>query len=241
MLIISSGHEKIARVNCTCCGDDEHFVDIFYNKIFDEKDPDEYLFEFEFDSPDMLNPFPPLKERLRQSLALLKNEDNYRHDEHVDSILLNPDQFLAMYKVTRSYADNILTDAEKAKIDNPAKPDFKKYYIKFKKQSVSDWAEVYFYRSKDGLALYFDNYETKEDLSKVYIHSGGIGWFIPQDTPKEYIKRYAREWFFKKSLTGMRHMYCSLNREETIDFLSALNYILTNIKQDEKGLQYVCI
>jgi len=241
MRIISSGHEKIARVNCACCGDDEHFADIFFNKELDEKDPDEYLFEFEFDSPDCVNPFPPLKRRIQEAFNLLKNEDNYRHDEYVDAIMVKPDQMIALYEVIREYADKVLSEEQKKEIDNPVKPEFKKWYIKFKKEVKHDWAEVSFFRSNDGLVLYLDNFESEDRPNELMLHDGGIGWFIPKNTPIEYIRRYAWNWIFKRSLTGMRHMYCSLTKVETVQFLAALNYIFTNAKKDEKGISWITI
>jgi hypothetical protein len=246
MKVISAHHEKIARVNCSCCGDDEHFVDIFFNKRYGEPplDPDDYLFEFEFDIKNDRWMFPPLKRRIQEARALLKNEDNYRNEEYVDCILLEPEQLLDIYEVVREYADKVLTEAEQKLIDVPVKPEFIKWYIKFKRSSKNDWVEIFFFRGEDGLTVYLDHFEDDEKpetKNKVWIHDAGIGWFIPARTLPEYIRRYALGWLLKRSATGMRHMYCSLTKAETIRFLAALNYIFTNVEKDEKGHSCITI
>jgi len=104
MKIISARQEKIARVNCSCCGEDEHFVDIFFNRNLDHKDSEEYLFEFVFDTKDDIYAFRPLKQRIRDSWNLLRNEDNYIRNESVDAILLDLEQVEEIYSVVREYA-----------------------------------------------------------------------------------------------------------------------------------------
>jgi len=235
MKIISARHEKIARVNCSCCGDDEHFVDIFFNRYLDHNDTKDYLFEFEFDTKNDRYQFSTLKRRIQDSFSLLRNKDNFRHDEYIDSILLEPEQVKEIYDVVLEYTEKELSKKELAKIDTPEKPEFKKYYIKFKKGQSNDWVELFFFRGKDGLTMYIDHFEDSKEPNKVLLHDFGIAWFIPKSTLPEYIRRYAWDWLLKRSKTGMRHMYCSLTISETIQFLSSINYVLTNTIKKAKG------
>lgn len=241
MKVISARQEKIARVNCSCCGEDEHWVDIFFNKRFDEKDPDEYLFEFEFNTSDGIHPFWPLKDRIREVKNMLRNEDNFRHEEHCDAILLDPEQIVELYEVVREYADQIFNDKEKAMVDSPDKPEFVKKYVKFKNKIDTTWAEVYPFRGIDGLTWYIDTHLEKEAPDKIYLHDFGIGWFYPKSTLKEYIRRYCRQYLFKQSKTGFRHMYCSLTKKEAIRFLASFNYIFNNMIKEEGKLQCIMI
>jgi len=242
MKVISARQEKIARVNCSCCGDDEHWVDIFFNKRFDEKDPDEYLFEFVFDTADGIHPFMPLKDRLREVKNMLKNEDNFRHEEFCDAILLDPEQLLEIYDVVREYADKILNEKEQDMINSPDKPEFKRNYIKFKKKTTNDWVEIFPFRGEDGLTWYIDHFEEEgEDKNKVLLHDFGIGWFYPKNTLPEYIRRYCRWYLFKYSKTGFRHMSCSLTKSDAIKFLASLNYIFTNATKEEGKMSCIMI
>lgn len=241
MKVISARVEKIARVNCSCCGDDEHYVDISFNKRFDEKDPDEYLFEFEFDTADGIHPFMPLKHRLRNIINMLKNEDNFRHEEYCDAILLDPEQLLEIYDVVREYADKVLNEKEKDMINNPDRPEFIKKYVKFKKQHKNDWVEVFPFRGEDGLTYYIDHFEDEKEPNKVLLHDFGIGWFYPKNTHPEDIRRYCRWYLFKNSKTGFRHMTCSLTKTEAIKFLASLNYIFTNVEKKEDELSCIMI
>lgn len=233
MKVITARQEKIARVNCSCCGPDEHFVDIFFNKHLDRNDPKDYLFEFIFDIKDDIWVFPPLKRRIQESINLLRNQDNFRYDEYVDAILLEPEQIKEIYDVVREYAEKELSKEELIKIDTPEKPEFKKHYIKFKESQPNDWVELFIFRSKDGLTIYIDNFEDSNEPGKVLLHDFGIGWFIPKSTLPKYIRRYAWDWLLKRSKTGMRHMYCSLTVSETIRFLSSLNYVFINTIRKE--------
>jgi hypothetical protein len=246
MKVITARQEKIARVNCSCCGADEHFVDILFNKRLDRNDPEDYLFEFEFDTKNDRYQFSTLKRRIQDSFNLLRNKDNFRHDEYIDTILLEPEQVKEIYDVVREYAKKELSKEELAKIDNPEKPEFKKHYIKFKKGEANDWVELFIFRGKDGLTMYIDHFEDKKAPGRVLLHDFGIAWFIPKSTlqkeqkrakkeEKRKIRIYAWDWLLKRNKTGMRHMYCSLTKSETIRFLSSINYIFTNIVKKAKG------
>jgi len=227
MKVISFGSDKIAKVLCAYC-DYDHYVDISINKELDEKDPDEFIFEFEFDTERGIYTFPPLKQRIQEAWNLLKNENNFRHDEHVDALTLRLAQIVELYEVLTESAKKYLSEEDVAKMDNPTKPEFIKKYVELKK--------LYVFRGLEGLSLHIDNFETTEEPNKILLHDFGLGWFLSQDTSKKHIRRFAKTWLFKQSTHGFRHMYCSLTKSETVRFLAVLNYIIINTKSDKEGI-----
>jgi len=78
-----------------------------------------------------------------------------------------------------------------------------------------------------------DHYEDKKEPNKVLLNDFSIGWFIPESTPQKYVRMYAWNWLLKRSKSGMTHMSCSLTKSETIQFLSSLNYIFSNMVKKE--------
>jgi hypothetical protein len=237
MITISAGQEKIARVNCACCNDDEHYVDIFFNTELDDKDESEFLFEFKFGADDA---YPSFGQRLQEFISFFKNEDNYRYNEFIDSIHLKLSQFVEIYEVVREYADKVLSNTEKKLIDNPLQPEFSKWFIKFKSQAKPDLAEVFFFRSEDGLNMFFHNLEDEND-PRLMLTEGGIGWSIGKGVNKKTLKRWAWNWLLKRGQFGFREMYCSLTKSETIIFLASLEYIFSNMQHNDKGDKWVTI
>lgn len=243
MKVISGISDRVAKILCHCCQED-HFVLVDFNKHYDAKDQDEYVFEFTFDIKDDRYSYHTLKQRLRDSINLVRNEDNFRHEESVDMVLMTPDMMAELYEEMRLWIDKLLTDEERDKIRLSEKPDFVKKYVRFKakgkfRKQKNDWVELYPFRGSDGLTWYIDHFE--DDTGRVYLHDFGLGWFFTKSYTNKQIRQYSLRYLFKKGWYGMRQMYCSLNKAEAIKFLGTINWVFRNAKKDEKGLSYIMI
>lgn len=218
---ITSTFDRIARVHCSCCGYDEHFVDIFFNKDFDSKDPDEPLFYFEFDVKDDIYMFPDLRTRIKNVKRLFTSLNHIKANSYFDSIIINFSQLKEVYAAMEEQA--------KYRIDltvDPKRPVIQQYVDK-------SWVETFFFKGDDGLVLVSNSVEFG-GIRSVYANDFEIGWTYPQSYSAKYIRRHAVNWILKRSKVGVRKFSCALNEKETEMFLLSVKYIIDNIKHDEQ-------
>lgn len=227
MKVISAHSKKIARVLCNCCRED-HYFDISLNTDYGKPpaSEDEYLLEIEFDSNNVR--YMGFSERFRCFRNLLKNKDNGLFEETVDSVLVTLDQLKEIKEIIYHTMSRFLSPEELDIIHKPPKPNV------IKKEVIPGWEDIYFFRGKDGLAFYLDNYSTKRGR-KFPISEGGIGWFYTEYETKRDIRRNAWRLLLKKSNYGVRNYWASLTKSETVRFLSVICYIFDNIETDKNG------
>ena len=223
MKIIRSYYERICKVLCSICNERE-YVDIDRFKEYPNEDDEVYVFSF-----NNLIKFGFFK-RLKDVFLTLKNFNSYKNGEHQfqNSMTLDFEQISELYN--ELYNDALNNDILKSK-------DIE-YINKNKKLKISKYnnKDNFFigllFKSKENMVLSASIIKRDKMMSYCYYH---LGWTLPYSLTKKELKRSAIKYIFNRTSYYFKKCELFIYKNDLIEFLFALNYIVTNTKVDKNG------
>lgn len=211
MKIISALYNKICRLECSCCGDD-HFADFSMpnKKLLDENN---FLY-INFKTAEYR-----IKDRIRISKSLINRRKQLQNKtEAFNGIITDYNQIAELYSILKlEYEQNDMLKPEDIKNE--------KRVLELLTSSDGSFHEYSIFTSREGLIVHvtIEN-STVYDISISYALSREMKIF-------EIFKR-CFAWIFNKRRNSIfEDQEISLSREEFVDFMNSLNWILQNIEE----------
>lgn len=222
MFINSGIFEKFMRVECAVCGEDEtmEFSCIRQN-LYDEKDDD--LIEISYRSNNHINIFDRMKMVHRHNTFYKKSDVNEPFMELLLNFYQIEDMMDFLYDVLTDYD---FSDFEK-KFDVHSHRLESKQFIKY--EVFKDEYTMLLFKSKDGLQL------TLDENAAFYAQPIHLGFSTADNAimyPKDRIKTFLRYIVDKYYTHPFDEVYFYLGKNEAIEFLATLSFIL---EKKEKG------
>ena len=215
------------RVYCAACGEDDYFT--FYRDRFADKDEkDEDLVYYEYGSTYLRK----FKERVEKAIRIHKNKKNKKF--WADDICLNMPQLREFYTlVVEDQLKDFLTPKQKIEIETNTQ---------FNPTIIKDdgWYDLIWFRSKSGFIFSYSCFDKMLEGELEDIHPEfSFGWFV-NELIDEYIekgrhKKYDKfklywDYIFKKRKYYFDEHCAYLQKDEVIELLSALSFIIRNQK-----------
>ncbi len=222
MKTITSRSEQVARLECSCCGS-EHYIDIEYNKKYDNKDESDYLFEFIFNWGKCVHDYPSIKARIFNIKHFLFHRDER---ETIDDVLVEENQLEDLLEEMTEKIKTFLSKKELKEALLGKEPSIATHQC-----GDSDWYYANLFKSSDNLGISFSYFNKKSSDMPSFLEGViDIGFYNEED--KSTTRRYIWNYLTKQSKIGFRSMYCSLTKADTIEFISVLTYIVNSNKKD---------
>jgi hypothetical protein len=227
------------RVYCAACGTDDYFT--FYRDRYaskDEKDDD--LLYYEYGSSYVRK----FRERVEKAFRVWKHSKDKKF--YADDICMNLSQLQEFYTfLVEEQLKDFLTAELLEKIEK---------FTDFKPEIIEDdgWYDGVLFKSKSGFLfnyMFYDEMLTREldDIQTEFT----FGWYIielmdkyfkDEYHPKKFLRkfRFYMDYVFKKRAYLFEEDSDYLKKDEVVDFLCVLSYIIKNQKTFHTTLATLC-
>lgn len=235
--VISKFDEKIAQVDCSCCGDNEHII-VAKSKTWDPKwDKNDSCFTFEFIDKDA---YKSLWQRIKIGIDWLRTKPGLMQN----SIMIEYEQLKELYNLLYVESKTFLDPQQYLLINEPVPPNIRKEYRNWKPNNkLPKCYDAYVFETEDfGFGFFGDEYPEVLSDRMVADHFSIDFKKIEYDRePRQTTWRYLWDWLRWGYKDDIEHHEICLSKYQTIDLLKAMSWCVKSFRPgvDRFSPQYI--